>query len=67
MKLKLENFDMNFVEPKSYINNAEEEMEKEALEFLKDFDTWKERKKKLNNEEEDTDSSIDLGVIDEEV
>jgi hypothetical protein len=24
-------------------------------------------KKKLNNEEEDTDSSIDLGVIDEEV
>ncbi len=23
-KLKLENFDMNFVEPKSYINNAEE-------------------------------------------
>ena len=58
---------MNFVEPKSYINNAEEEMEKEALEFLKDFDTWKECKKKLNNEEEDTDSSIDLGVIDEEV
>ena len=24
MKLKLENFDMNFVEPKSYINNTEE-------------------------------------------
>jgi len=29
--------------------------------------TWYQYKKKLNNEEEDTDSSIDLGVIDEEV
>jgi len=28
---------------------------------------WYQYKKKLNNEEEDTDSSIDLGVIDEEV
>ena len=44
--------------------NHAKEMEKENLESLKDFDTWK---KKLNNEEEDTDSSIDLGVIDEEV
>ena len=28
---------------------------------------WYQYKKKLNDEEEDTDSSIDLGVIDEEV
>jgi hypothetical protein len=28
---------------------------------------WYQYKKQLNNEEEDTDSSIDLGVIDEEV